>query len=216
MELKLGLWEVERVLMRLAGISLEQSTALVARLRHLKRLGFPPGVNTGKGKHATYRAGELLLLGIVIELVQVGLTNEQAVRLLQDNRSVLLHAADAATAKPDGASDGVASLKEPRSQRLLEIDPAFLSGTSAVRAISDTDLLVRWRGDAGERVTRSIIIDLRALIAAIEEHVLFFNRSLDESLIGGFLAAGTTLDLSADIKAWVRQQEEADRGRSEA
>lgn len=62
--------------------------AFRARLRLFKRLGFPHGVNTGRGKHAPYGAAEITSLALAVELLKVTQTSEQAVELVRDHQDL--------------------------------------------------------------------------------------------------------------------------------
>ncbi|MBR2270162.1 MULTISPECIES: hypothetical protein [Sphingobium] len=73
---------VEALFAKLHLIRSEKRIAFKARLKHLQRLGFPPGINTGTGRAASYGAGEVFLLGLAIELIQLGLSPERAKSVL--------------------------------------------------------------------------------------------------------------------------------------
>ncbi len=75
--------EVSRLIARLHGVGEERLTALRGRLQHLQKLGFPPGVNTGRGRPAEYGPNQVLMLILILEFMAVGLAPERAVRLLR-------------------------------------------------------------------------------------------------------------------------------------
>ncbi|MCO5794014.1 MAG: hypothetical protein HEQ21_14425 [Blastomonas sp.] len=77
--------ETERALALTHAIADDKRSAFANRLRHLQRLGFPPGVNTGRGKVAAYGVGEVFLLGVALELMQLGLNPERAVDAITDD-----------------------------------------------------------------------------------------------------------------------------------
>jgi len=54
-------------------------TAFRGRIQHMQRLGFPAGVNTGKGKPAYYGWRELLLLALAFEYLEIGSTPDRCV-----------------------------------------------------------------------------------------------------------------------------------------
>lgn len=70
----------------------EHRTAFASRLKNIQRLRYPPGINTGRGVAATYRAEHVLLLGLTVELLQLGLTPERAVRTLSQNARTIMQA----------------------------------------------------------------------------------------------------------------------------
>lgn len=51
---------------------------LPPRLKHLKRLGFPEGVNIGRGKHFSYDGNAVFDLLIMFEMLQLGISPERA------------------------------------------------------------------------------------------------------------------------------------------
>lgn len=80
---------VEAVFARLHEIEDAQRTAFASRIKHMQRLGFPPGTNTGKGRAAAYSAQHLFLIGFALELAQLGLATDAAIPLMQDNMDVV-------------------------------------------------------------------------------------------------------------------------------
>lgn len=69
---------VEAALAHVHTIREDARSAFSARLKHFQRLGFPPGINTGRGRAASYDIGHLLLLMLALELVQLGIPPERA------------------------------------------------------------------------------------------------------------------------------------------
>lgn len=84
---------VESLLADLHDVSPKRLPALRARLKHLKRLGFPAGVNTGRGRPADYNAASVLQLMLALELVEIGLTPERAINLIRHFGFVVVQAA---------------------------------------------------------------------------------------------------------------------------
>lgn len=78
--------EVELILSQMNEVQPRQLGAFRSRLRHLQKLGFPPGINTGKGRPAVYGAGQIMLLALALELIQLGVTPDRAAGLLRDKR----------------------------------------------------------------------------------------------------------------------------------
>lgn len=83
--MSLAFGAVEDVFARLHGIREDKRVAFRARFKHLKRLGFPPGTNTGSGRAAAYEGPEIFLLALALELLQLGLSPERAVGLITKN-----------------------------------------------------------------------------------------------------------------------------------
>ena len=74
--------EVEDVFGARYGIGKEHSVAFRGRLQHLQRLGFPHGTNTGRGRQAVYGWDQFILLGLALDLIDIGLPPDAAVNLL--------------------------------------------------------------------------------------------------------------------------------------
>lgn len=72
--------EVEIVLARNLGVTPANTAKFRARLKQLQRSGWPTGVNTG-GTRPDYGAQQLLELGVVLELLECGVSPDRAVRL---------------------------------------------------------------------------------------------------------------------------------------
>lgn len=83
--------DIERVLARLNRIADDKRIAFKARLKHLQRLGFPAGANTGTGKRAVYDADMLFQLVMAVELIQCGLPPKLIVTVLKDNWQATQH-----------------------------------------------------------------------------------------------------------------------------
>ncbi|BAI95822.1 hypothetical protein Sj15T_01610 [Sphingobium sp. TA15] len=82
-----------RLLSHLHEVADDKQTALRGRLQHFQRLKFPPGVNTGRGKPAAYGAGSLVALSVAFEMLQLGMSPEAIVALLNHYRGALPTAA---------------------------------------------------------------------------------------------------------------------------
>ena len=83
---------VEAVLAKLHDIEDGQRSAFANRIKHMQRLGYPSGTNTGRGKAAVYSARQLYLIGFALELAQLGLATDAAIPLMQDNMETVARA----------------------------------------------------------------------------------------------------------------------------
>ena len=63
-------------------IAVDKRTALRGRLQHFQRKRFPPGANTGRGKPAAYGWDQLILLGVAFDLLELGLTPDLVIELV--------------------------------------------------------------------------------------------------------------------------------------
>lgn len=71
--------EIQDILSRKHDVADANRTAFRGRIQHMQRLGFPTGVNTGKGKPASYAWRELLLLGLAFEYLEIGSTPDRSI-----------------------------------------------------------------------------------------------------------------------------------------
>lgn len=85
--------QIERLLAELHDIPPKRYSALNARLKHFKRLGFPAGVNTGRGVAAKYDASAIVRLLLAFEFLQFGMGPEKAVQLIRAFPKVIAEAA---------------------------------------------------------------------------------------------------------------------------
>lgn len=121
--------------------------AFRSRLRNLQRLGIPPGIALGRGRAATYGAGEILLMALALELIQLGLTPERASFVIRENLDrVVLAARIAARWTKDRETDPA---------MFLWCDPASLSQIWAPEGADEADRSFNYGGVAvlKERLT---------------------------------------------------------------
>jgi hypothetical protein len=78
-----GFADVEAALAEMHLIADDRRSAFSNRLKHLQRLGFPPGVNTGRGRAATYYAEHAFLLGVALQLNELSISPERAIKVIE-------------------------------------------------------------------------------------------------------------------------------------
>jgi len=81
--LDLSFGQIEAALIRMNRIADDKRVAFRARLKHLQRLGFPPGTNTGTGKRASYRFSTYMQMVLAVELMQAGFTPARTVKIVE-------------------------------------------------------------------------------------------------------------------------------------
>lgn len=64
----------------------EGRSAFLGRFQHLQRLKLVEGINPGRGTAAEYKANHLMVIAITMQLLQLGLTPERAVRVIKNNQ----------------------------------------------------------------------------------------------------------------------------------
>lgn len=98
--------EIQDILSQKHEIADTNRTAFRGRIQHMQRLGFPTGVNTGKGRPASYAWRELLLLGLAFEYLEVGSTPDRSIAeiiKIEDMLLVGLSRVVLAAEQPEGA-----------------------------------------------------------------------------------------------------------------
>jgi len=81
-------WNFGKLEARLAAVNRiadSKRTAFQARLKNLHRLRFPLGFKLRKGKAAVYEPGEIMMMGLAVEMTQLGLSPEMIVKTLAYN-----------------------------------------------------------------------------------------------------------------------------------
>lgn len=71
-------------------IPAEKAVAFRGRLQHLQRLGFPSGVNTGRGTKATYGWTQIIQLMVALDLIDLGLPPDVAAKGVRQNSDRVL------------------------------------------------------------------------------------------------------------------------------
>lgn len=124
--------QVESLIAELHGIPLSRRPALESRLKHFKRLKFPAGVNTGKGRPAAYDVSAILRLLIAFELLQIGMYPLAAVRIIRQLGHLLIGAAghgggNLARADPDDDRRNGEPYNDALGNFFILLDPVALS-----------------------------------------------------------------------------------------
>jgi len=73
---------VEAVLVDSLGLGEESKSRFSARIKQLKRSGFPQGVNVGKLNNFEYGARELMQLHLIFEFIKYGISPDPAIFML--------------------------------------------------------------------------------------------------------------------------------------
>ena len=83
--LQLQFAQVEQALAAMHSVADERRSAFQGRLKHYQKQKFPAGINTGRGRAATYFVQHAVQLAVALEMNQVGLTPERTVRLCTEH-----------------------------------------------------------------------------------------------------------------------------------
>lgn len=184
--------EVSRLIARLHGIGEERLTALRGRLQHLQKMGFPPGVNTGRGRPAEYGPSQVLMLILILEFMAVGLAPERAVRLLRQRESEVKKATRLAL--PGLLTEKVEAVfvrLEPAA--LFDEDPAFGYAT-AEKLDEFLRISTHLTG-----FTRHVLINLTALLRHLVEWAADRSLGTEEEFVQSLENWATTRGDAADV-----------------
>lgn len=82
--------QLEKVFAERFAIGEDRAVAFRARLQHLQRQGIPEGVNTGRGTRANYGWKQVIQLMVALDMIDLGLTPEVAIRRVKQNTDQLV------------------------------------------------------------------------------------------------------------------------------
>lgn len=73
--------QVEQALAGMHRVASEKRSAFQGRLKHYQKQQFPAGINTGRGRAATYYVSHAVQLALALEMNQVGLNPERTIHI---------------------------------------------------------------------------------------------------------------------------------------
>lgn len=186
--------QIEALVGELHGIAPRRMSALRARLKHFKRLGFPPGVNTGRGRPAEYGPGQIVNVLFAFQLLELGFAPERSKLFLARIRSIIaivVRNAAHGRLKRSGDSESVDFFLclDPRALMSLEVGlaAADFSGDETAYWRNSNDLAEGLLDENGSSIRQSILNVSRLLGRAagyLEEREIIecgaFYRALRE------------------------------------
>lgn len=93
-------------------------SAFQGRLKHYQKQGFPAGINTGRGRAATYNIEHALQMAVALEMNQVGLNPERAAQICTSRAARIRAAINLAVTQ---------ILSDDQESILIVFDPLALS-----------------------------------------------------------------------------------------
>lgn len=171
---ELGSREVEGLLGVRHGIDQERRVAFRGRLEHLRRLGCPVGVQTGKGKRAVFGWKQITELAFALDLIDLGINPENAARVIIEHELALLSAVKVLLTLHDvDVLTAVRDRKWPfRKTMLIDVGVHALSGLKTDGTLSSTTLgpvpgwkVADWFLDQDASESRHVLVNLGASIA---------------------------------------------------
>lgn len=174
--------EVFQILSRKHQISAKKTVPFRGRLQHFQRLGFPLGINTGKGRRVKYTWRELFLIGLALEYVEIGSTPERIVQEILKFEDVLLGSL-AKVASPENSEteacflltelSGLLALKRENQWR----EEMVLLNQREIASVFSSDGDDRYRSPYA-------IIDLRQFVASMLLAVFEITEIPKDQLLG--------------------------------
>lgn len=180
--------------------------AFLGRFQHLQRLRLVQGINPGRGKQAQYRANQVLVIAIAMQLLQLGLTPERAVRMMQDNQDRVRLCIMLAVPSPEALEAAFLyfdpALLTDLGDRGDEYDHAeqtfHYAGRGTLRDMIE-DFLVE--GD----VPRMAIVNVKGTIVAIKDAMWELDFPTGTEVGGQPDEGRTAISFHRDLYSWWQQ-----------
>lgn len=199
--------QIEAVFMQRFDIPDSRAVAFRGRLQHLQRLKFPDGVNTGRGTRASYGWMQTIQLMVTLDLIDLGMTPEVAVRSVRQGRDRLFVAICQLVSDFETTVSLVKALKKARC-------PFGITQMAVVSAYA----LTLPQGGAGSAVlltfTGRKFTELLNDDPAIEPAAAYINLGSRMMLVGqlvGKVAALETTEVAIDLRQWAIHWVDQDR-----
>ncbi|MEP2988257.1 MAG: hypothetical protein ABJN65_06150 [Parasphingorhabdus sp.] len=157
--------EIFNILSKKHRISGKKTVSFRGRLQHFQRLGFPLGINTGKGKRVKYTWRELFLMGLALEYVEIGSTPERIVQEILKFEDILLESLAKVASPQNSETEGCFLLTELSG--LLALKEENQWGEEMV-LLNQSEIINVFSADGDDRYRSPYaIIDLRQFVASI-------------------------------------------------
>lgn len=174
--MELGSRDIESMLAARHGIVGERQVAFRGRLEHLRKLGCPTGVQTGKGKPAVFGWQQLIELAVALELIDLGITPDEAARVIklhQDRLRIHIAGMGSVVLTQRALVDAAQVQKWPFTKtHFLLLDVSALSGLQAdgrkrdpLVYILDSRAFIDEIKNAGAEAAAVVTINLGVMIA---------------------------------------------------
>ncbi|MEG8045771.1 hypothetical protein QP175_05800 [Sphingomonas aerolata] len=212
-------------------ISPKRADAFEARLKQWQKMGFPEGVNVGRGVRASYGATQVHQLLFMMKLLQVGLTPERAQKVVISGWPAFKDAiVETILCRANGEDhlhycliqlDALSELKEDPSDHMHVFVDAFTSDEIHEAFISDQDFM-EWLSD-NDTVPTDATSNLRQhqYLSFLTKNRLATSISIEvDSLLvllwTGLVAIGLTPEVfSSEIADWERERRARGRAQQE-
>ncbi|MGB5725257.1 MAG: hypothetical protein WBM39_12675 [Parasphingorhabdus sp.] len=187
--------EIQEILAQKHRIAHANQTAFRGRIQHMQRLGFPTGVNTGKGKRVSYTWRELLLMALAFEYLEIGSTPDRSIAEIIKIEDMLLAGLSKvilATEQPEGSDQSKHFLFAELSALLTLKAEDSWHQQCKILSFADITQILSVDGNDAYRSPYAIV-DLRQFLGGI------FTSVLDICGLNNQIIA-------KDIKSWATRQ----------
>jgi hypothetical protein len=198
--MRLGSRTVERMLAANFGIEEDRLIAFRGRLDHLRRHGCPSGVNTGKGRAATYGWQQIIELALALSLLDLGLSPEHASAFVRHDRDHI-HLVVAGLVRGGQGSDELRAFAERGEWRVGST--MFLLGTSF--ALAGLTAAERSEPAAATFVEASSLVDWFTETHDVGRSVFLIDVGTKVAALIGLVAVWADLSIDqviSDIENW--------------
>lgn len=146
-------------------IASSKRPAMNARVKNLHRLGFPPNFVSSRGKTSFYACGDFVLVALAMELAQLGIAPDFAIRLIDRNHDDILPAIEAASAGLN-QGEGVVTylIFDPEGLTALTHEDNGLSTGGAFRWGGAKEIADELSGDTLQPAHRLSLINLSSML----------------------------------------------------
>lgn len=183
--------QVEALLAELHEVAPTGRVALMGRIKHLQRKGWPPGTNPGKGKAAEYDGGAVLKLLLAFELAALQMPPDQTIEFVEslDWSDLGEHFARVANELAEGLENGTDRMRKMLGRgAILVFNPDGLDLFRAGQPLSDPTLaqppyVVSEDDDAANELASVLYMGRR--FSALNLTKLLIHAALALEKIGG-------------------------------
>lgn len=182
--------------------------AFLGRFQHLQRLRLVEGINPGRGRQAAYRANQVMVIAIAMQLLQLGLSPERAVRIIRDNRDRVRLAIGLAV-----------PTAEKLAPAFLYLDPALLTALGADGSdAGHAELTFHYAGEGTLRemideylvagdVPRIAIVNIKGTIVSLKDAMWNDELMLDQAAADKSEEGTMAPAFHRALFDWVRQSD---------
>ena len=190
--------QVEAVFTRRFDVPESKAVAFRGRLQHLQRLNFPTDVNTGRGKKASYGWLQIVQLMVALDLIDLGMTPDVAVRSVWQGTDKLIGAICEVIAQFESADSLTEAMKNARCPfGMTRIALASAFALTFPQADDGPALILILDGPAfTEQLTKD---------PAVEPAAAFINLGSRMMLVAQFVGTAAAVELgviAADLIEW--------------